>query len=243
MEMNWPDAIAALCVRVEEALKDLPGPAVAPREEFFAPHNLWIMEVRFTCEQSIEYVRGILFLLDQGLNRPAAALSRSIYECWIRFEYLLDHEAELRDWFEWQISHDYHSCLERSLYDADLGATDKQGLQEDMNIMEGLLGEVPRKRGHQWKSPGSMLKDISRNLPAGSHPLLRRHLIAYPSEYVHIRARSVPPSGPIIGLSAIFFTEIVKKAMKLCLDTQLIDVPAGEIEALCDTVRSATAPR
>ena len=243
METYSTDAVAELCVRVEQALQDLPGPDRTSREAFFATDSLWRMEARSTCEQAIEYVRAIISLLDQGLTRPAAALSRSIHECYIRFEYLLDHEDQLRDWFKWQISRDYHSAQDRWRYDTGLSTSDKQGLQEDMKIMEALLSEVPIKPGDQWKSTGCMLKDISRNLSAGSHLQMRRHLIAYPSEYVHIRVSGFPPTGPIIGLSAISFSEIVRRAMTLCTDKRMIDLPAGEIGALCRKVRSATAPR
>ena len=243
MEAYSSDTIAELCLRVEQALKDLPGPDRTSREAFFATDSLWRMEVRFTCDQAIEYVRAIILLLDQGLTRPAAALSRSIHECFVRFEYLLDHEDQLCGWFKRQISRDYHSAHDRWRYDTGLSAADNQGLQEDMKIMEALLGEVPIKPGDQWKSTGSMLEDISRNLRAGFHLQMRRHLIAYPSEYVHIRVSSCSPPGPIIGLSAISFSEIVRKAMQLCTDKRMIDLPAGEIGALCRKVLSDTAPR
>ena len=214
-----------------------------PVRHFFATDSLWRMEARYTCEQAIEYVRAIISLLDQSLARPAAALSRSIHECYIRFEYLLDHEDQLRDWFKWQISRDYYSTQDRWCYDQRLSTSDKQGLQEYMKTMEDLLGEVPIKPHDQWKSTGFMLKDVSRNLPAGFHLQMRRHLIAYPSEYVHIRASGFPPTGPIMGLSAISFSEIIRRAMTLCTDKQMIDLPVGEIDALCRKVRSETAPR
>ena len=243
METNSSEAIAELCSRVEEALKNLPGPDRTSREAFFHPYSLWKMELPATCGQVIEYMRSIILLLNQGLNRPAMALSRSIHECYIRFEYLLDREDELRDWFEWQISRDYHSCCDRLSYDTGLPEEDKQGLWTDKKIMEELLGKVPAKRADQWKSTMTMLKVISRNLPAGADLQMRRHLIAYPSDYVHLRTSSIPSIGQIIGISVISFSEILRKAVKLCTDRRMIDLPVGDIEGLCRRVRSDTAPK
>ena len=112
MEDHLPDRVDELCRRVREAMWDLPEPMRATRDEFFAIGNLWRIEIHSTCDQAVEYVRGVWLLTDEGLNRPAAALSRSIHECGIRFHYLAENEDELPDWFLWQMSHDYHATLE-----------------------------------------------------------------------------------------------------------------------------------
>ena len=102
MEDYLVEELAEVVTRVKEVLWDLQGPVRTPPEAFFDIDNLWKIEIPSTCRQSIEYVRGVMLLIDQGLNRPAAALSRSIHVCYIRFEYLSDHEEELPDWFHWR---------------------------------------------------------------------------------------------------------------------------------------------
>lgn len=97
-----------ICGRVEEALKGLPSPEPTSREAMLATDYLWRLEIFWTCGQVIEHYRSVRLLIDQGLHRAAAALSRSIHESKIRFEYLVHNEGELLDWFEWQWSRDYH---------------------------------------------------------------------------------------------------------------------------------------
>ena len=84
MEGYLSDRMNELFLRVRAAIWDLPDPVRTTRDEFFAIDNLWEIEIRSTCDQAVEYVRGVWLLIDEGLNRPAAALSRSIHECWMR---------------------------------------------------------------------------------------------------------------------------------------------------------------
>ena len=60
-------------------LKVLPILTDPSPETFFEQSNLWSEEIRNTCGQVIEYYKHST-LVDQGLVRPAAALSRSISE-------------------------------------------------------------------------------------------------------------------------------------------------------------------
>ena len=138
METNWSDMIADLCVPVEEVLRDWPSPGFTYREEFFAPSYLWKMEIESTCEQVIQYYRSTRLLIDEGLGRPAAALSRSIHECLIRLDYLSDHPEELLDWFRWQLSRDYHLYRDTVRYGERVSDEATRNLQQGMGLIEFL---------------------------------------------------------------------------------------------------------
>ena len=109
MECYLSETIDELRELVRKAKWDLPEPVRTSREEFLEIDNLWNIEIRSTCDQAVQFMGAVNLTIDDGLNRPAAALSRSIHECSIRFHYLSDHEDELPDWFLWQMSHDYHA--------------------------------------------------------------------------------------------------------------------------------------
>ena len=189
MEDYLVEELAEVVTRVKEVLWDLPGPVRTPPEAFFDIDNLWKIEIPSTCRQSIEYVCGVMLLIDQGLNRPAAALSRSIHECYIRFEYLSDHEEELPDWFHWRKSHDYHATRDTLRHFARLSEADTQRLQEGIKDVEDLLGGAPSKPTYPWKSPTSMLQYVASSFGPEAYGPLYRQLIADPSEYVHIHGK------------------------------------------------------
>ena len=245
MEDYFTDRIDDLCVRVKKAMRELPDPVRTCREEFFAIDNLWRIEIRSTCEQAVEYFRSVGLLIDEGLNRPAAALSRSIHECRIRFHYLANNEDELPAWFKWQISYDYHAILDFLCHYSAQSSADEEAyrrLQQELKDVEDFLGEVPSKPTFPWKSPRSMLQDVSNSLGPEAYRPLYRQLIANPSEYVHIYVSGDPSWSTVLQLSEISFVAIIKRAMQLCANKQLIVPSAGEIEALCDQCYRVTQP-
>ena len=236
MEDYLVEELAEVVTRVKEVLWDLPGPVRTPPEAFFDIDNLWKIEIPSTCRQSIEYVCGVMLLIDQGLNRPAAALSRSIHECYIRFEYLSDHEEELPDWFHWRKSHDYHATRDTLRHFARLSEADTQRLQEGIKDVEDLLGGAPSKPTYPWKSPTSMLQYVASSFGPEAYGPLYRQLIADPSEYVHIHGKGGPSWHATMRLTEISFSAIIKRAMQLCIHKQLLGPSAAEIESLCDRI-------
>ena len=169
MEGYLSDPIEELRELVRKAKWNLPKPVRMSREAFFDIDNLWKIEIRSTCDQAVEFMGGVVLTINDGLNRPAAALSRSIHECWIRFHYLSDHEDELPDWFRWQMSHDYHATLDTlrkyEAADADDDQT-LQRLQENNRAVKDFLGEEPPKRPHPWK--GAHIDAAGHNQQLGS---------------------------------------------------------------------------
>ena len=234
METYSSDALTEVCELVEAALRSLPEQRSSSSEEFFAPDNLWRTEIEHTCVQAIEYFRAIMSLLDQRLNRPATALVRSIHELAIRFVYLADHQDELSDWVEWQMSRDYHLCLEAWRYDPG----PKKALESRMRMLEGLLGEKPKKPSDQWKAMAYMLRDITRNQGAGTDLWFRRHFVAYPSQYVHMHAIDCPTARWTGYLAVLNFVGTVSVAMKLSVDKGLMSPTAAEISERCDQLSS-----
>ena len=80
--MDRHSEIFDLCAATEHILCQIPLRAAASRDEYFAMHNLWSLEIESTCSQIIQYYRGVRALVDQGLSRPAATLARGIiYVC------------------------------------------------------------------------------------------------------------------------------------------------------------------
>ena len=243
MEDHLPDSIDGLCERIKEVLWEFPEPVRTPKDGYFAIDNLWKIEIRSTCEQAVEYVRAIRLLIDDGLDRPAAALSRSIHELRIRFHYLSAHEEELPDWFNWQISHDYHATLDILKCGVVQTAGNERGRQrlcEEIRDIEGFLGEVPVKRNYPWKGARSMLQDVKSGFGPEAYGPLYRQLIADPSDYVHIHVTGRPNLFEILQLSEISFAATVKRAMQLCAGKQLLGPSAPEIEVLCDQVLRRT---
>ena len=245
MECDLSDPIEELRELVRKAKWDLPGPVRTSREAFFDIDNLWKIEIRSTCDQAVEFMGGVLLTINDGLVRPAAALSRSIHECRIRFHYLSDHEDELPDWFLWQMSHDYHATVDTlGKYEA-AGAADDQTLQrlrEANQALKDFLGEEPPKRSHPWKSPVSMLQDLTRDFGPAAYGPMHRELISDPSDYVHIHVTGQPNWMRILQLAECSFAAIIKRAMQLCIRKGLLGSSAHEIESLCDQVLRSEVP-
>ena len=239
MDEHLSDPIEELRELVRKAKWRLPEPVRTPREAFFDIDNLWKIEIRSTCDQAAEFMGGVVLTINDGLNRAAAALSRSIHECWIRFHYLSDHEGELPDWFRWQMSHDYHATIDTLRKYEAAGATDDQTLQRLRKANEDVkdfLGEEPPKRPHPWKSPVSMLRAITVSLGPDAYGPMHRQLIADPSDYVHIHVTGEPNWMMTLRLAERSFAAIIKRAMEICVQKGLLGSPAHEIEALCDRI-------
>ena len=234
METQFSDSMVELCAWVDQALKDLPNPEPTSREELLSHDYLWRLEIYLTCGQLVEYFRSIKLLISEGLYRPAAALSRSVHECTVRFDYLANNENELRDWIEWQWSRDYHQYHDELRYGDVLGAERAWVLQERMKSIVFLMGEAPPKRNHPWKRLSDMLKYSYRDSESGHDRRHYRWFIANLSQYVHIGHSDVPSPELTDMLTAISVVSTFGRAMRLCKDKQVIDPPAAEIVALCE---------
>ena len=239
MESYLSNRMDELCQRVRDAMWDLPEPVRSTRDKFFVIDNLWKIEIRSTCDQAVEYVQGVWLLVDQGLNRPAAGLSRSIHECGIRFHYLAENEDELPDWFLWQMSHDYHATLETISQCDALGAEHAErsrGLRKEIREVADFLGREPDKPDPFWKTAQAMLRDLTSDLgPEVAGPIYFQ-LMSEPSDYVHIHVTGQPNWMRTLDMTETSFVAIIKKAMRLCSEKQLLGPSATEIAALCDEI-------
>lgn len=230
-------AVTEVCARGQEVLKEL-QPQGVPHAEFFEMDNLWRIEIWGTCQPLIECYQSILLLTDQRFLRPAAALSRSVHEAHIRFEYLADNEHELRSCIEWQMSRAYHRNLDYLRYDAGLHPQSDREARALKRDFEALLGRRPKKPPYPWRGNAMMLENIAGHFPSGFHKMLLRRLIEYPSEYVHIGVSSEPAADSVIGTTELCVLLTIQRAMKLCRDKQLTSSrareTANEIVMLCD---------
>lgn len=238
MPEQTTDKIDQLSLRVREALREIPDYVRQPKDEYFAIDNLWKIEITSTCKQAVEYLRAVILLTDEGLDRPAAALSRSLHELFIRFRYLSEYENELPDWFFWQISRDYYATvdtLNHTVVQDERDEKARHGLQRELRDIKYFLGEVPKERNFPWKSARNMLRELT----VGSEwdpESLHRQLIGNPSDWVHIYVSSYPNVFTIIELSEASFVWTVKTAMQLCHNKSLIGPSATEIVTVCDQV-------
>ena len=217
-----------VCTYVEDFLDELPKPTMNCPGEFFATVNLWLIEIPSTCGQIIEHYRAILLLIDRKLPRPAMALSRSIHEAYFRFEYLCDNEHELRDWTEWQMSHEYHRFRESLQYDREVDPETRRSLERRMRQYEVLTGGTPKKFPYQWKSSREILCSIANNLGDGWDKKLRRLLLQYPSEFVHIRVSERPSPKWIIDATEISVLSAMRRATEICLDKEIFSSQTSE---------------
>lgn len=239
MEDCLSDPVEDLRELVRKVKWDLPEPVRTSPEVFFDIENLWKIEIFSTCDQAVEFMGGVILTINDGLNRPAAALSRSIHECCIRFHYLSEHEDELPDWFLWQMGHDYHATEDTLRKYEAAGAADDQTLQrlrEANQAVKDFLREEPPKRSYPWKASRLMLQDLTSSLGPDAYGPIHRQLIAYPSDYVHIHVTGQPDWMGTLQLAEMSFAAIVKRAMQLCIQKGLLDSSAREIEALCDHI-------
>lgn len=235
--MTGREVVTEVCEQAAEVLQEL-APKGVPHGEFFEVDNLWRFEIWGTCWPVIEHYYSILSLTDQGRGRSAAALSRGVHEAHIRFEYLVDNEHELRSWVEWRMGQEYHRCREYLQFDSGANPSLDSESAELMDNLEKLLGGPPKKPAFPWRSASMMLENIAGHLPGGFHKRLRRRLIEFPSEYVHIGFSSAPVLSYTVGTAALCVLVTMQRAMSLCRDKGLVSAQATktaqEIVAKCD---------
>ncbi len=235
--MHWREVVTEVCERAAEVLQEL-RPKGGPHVEFFEMGNLWRFEIWGTCPSVIEHYYSILSLVDQGLVRPAAALSRGVHEAHIRFEYLVDNEHELQSWVEWRMGQEYHRCREYLQFDSGANPNLDSESAELMDNLEALLGGPPKKPAFPWRSARMMLENIAGHLPGGFHKRLRRRLIEFPSDYVHIGFSGEPVPSSVVGTTELCVLLTVQRAMSLCRDKGLLSAQAtktaDEIVTKCD---------
>ena len=224
--MNQNHELERLCTLVESALDGMRRRRLSP-SEFWEPDNLWEWEISNTCTQILECYRGILVLAAGNLSRPAAALSRSIHEAYIRFVYLTDREDELRDWFEWQMIREYHSARESLEYDQFISADRREEYRYVMSNIHTLLEMPPTKRRFPWRPIGDMLNHIARDLPEGTDRQLKRHLLDQFSDNVHISLGGDQPLELTIGLAEVSIMDAMERAVRVITDKS-IAVQAGD---------------
>ena len=90
------EMILDLCVKAEEVLDDLTVPVVVPHEEYFQEAHLWMLEVNAVCSLLQWYYGGVVVCLQNGLNFPAAALTRCIHELFFRSNIWLNTKRNYR---------------------------------------------------------------------------------------------------------------------------------------------------
>ena len=234
-----------VCTAAEEdVLSELSGRKATSRDAFFEDANLWRLEVHSTCSQIIEHYRGILLLIDQGLSRPAAALSRSIHEAFFRFDYLTDKKDELdelKDWTEWQLNQDYYDLCNSLRYDTYPHAETKTAVEESMRRVVSLLGGPPTKRRpYPWRGTSAIFHGVAGHLPDGGDKRLQRILIDFTSGYVHIRRLGKEPPAKWIEISAeTSVLMAIRRSMELCRDKALLSREAGEVASGIVTICGA----
>ena len=237
--MDRRSMILGVCTAAENILSELPKRKSTSRDAFFEVANLWRLEVHSTCSQIIEHYRGILLLIDQGLPRPAAALSRSIHEAFFRFYYLADNEYELRDWTEWQLNHDYYTLRDSLQYDTDFYAETKRAQEENLKMFESLLGGSPKRRLYPWRDTSTIFRSVARNLPDGVDKKLQRILIGFSSGYVHIRKGVEPPAEWTEGSAETSILSAIQRSMEVCRDKGLLSHEADEVASGIVTICGA----
>ena len=227
--MDRHSAILDLCAVTERILHQIPLRATGSREEFFTTANLWTLEIESTCSQIIQYHRGVWALINEGLFRPAATLARSIHEACFRFKYLAENEHELRDWEEWQITQDYQFARHSLQHDLANDDTEtRRSLERAMAEWEQLLGGQLMRRPHPWRSTSEIFRKVEEEVPEGRGKALRRHLVGFFSEYVHLRRFVEPPPGLIVSSVEFSVLLTIRRAMVLCLEKGLIPLDASE---------------
>ena len=237
--------ILALCRAASDVVDNLAPPVGVSRETYFADENLWRLEIDTVCGLVHEYYSGVLACLQQHLDFPAAALTRSIHEACFRFKYLAEHEEELRDWEEWQLSQDYYLLkisLEHDLSSLGTGNAGEVGhlLEGKLAAIEELLGGPPLPRRNPWRTTSQIFDNLVdvETLPNERGRGFRRHTIGFFSEYTHPRRFPVPPEGLTLFSASLSVLLTLRRAMELCRKKDLLpagaDTRAGLIVEECE---------
>ena len=115
-----------------------------------------------------------------------------------------------------------------------LSADKSRRLHHDARSIELLLGKVPPKRNHPWKSTRKMLEYLHETSEPDDALRFYRWFIKDVSQYVHISSSYAPSPELTTWFTEISVITTLCKAMGLCRDNLFIDTPAGEIATLCD---------
>ena len=238
--MDRHSAILNLCEAAEYVLYQIPLEATASREEHFATANLWSLEIESTCSQIIQFYRAVSSLIGQDLPGPAAALARAIHEACYRFKYLAEHEHELEDWEKWQIAQDYQLAASSIQHDLPPEHEIARNLERALVKWDDLLDGAPTRRPHPWRSTSEIFADLEAGLPNNRGKSLRRHVIAFFSDYVHIRRTTQVPSDLIMWSTDFHVLLTIRRGMVLCLEKGLLPIqarePADEIVTECESL-------
>ena len=245
-QIDWAQMILDLCVATRDVSGHLIPPVVVTRETYFSEDHLWRLETDTVCGLVYEYYGGVLVCIEQQLDFPAAALTRCVLEVCFRFKYLAEHEVELRDWEEWQLTQDYHllkAFLEhdvRALNPASADGELGHMVRGKMAAIEDLLGGPPASRQHPWRTTSQIFDNLVdvETLPNERGRGFRRHTIGFFSEYIHPRRFPIPPEDLTlfsVGLSVLL---TLRRAMELCRKKRLLaaeaDTRAGQIMEECE---------
>ena len=237
--------ILDLCVEARDVLDHLIRPVMSPRESYFSDEHLWRLEVDTVCDLVHVYYGGVLVCIEQQLNSPAAALTRCVHEVCFRFKYLAEHERELRDWEEWQLSQDYHLLKTFLEHDVKVLNPDAVGETERMVVgkmatIEDLLGGPPPPRQHPWRTTSQIFDNLTdvETLRNERGRGFRRHTIGFFSEYVHPRRFPIPPEDLTLFSAGFSVLLTLRRAMELCRKKKLLppeaDTRAGHIMKGCE---------
>ena len=227
--MNRRSQILNLCTATENLFAELPERTTTSREAFFAPSNLWSLEVKSTCNQIFDHYKAVLVLIDQGLPRPAAALARTIADAYCRFLHLVENKDQLESWTKWQLTQDFWSLRDSIQFDTYFPPHIQQKQVELMDRYTELLGGTPRRWGFPWKSTKKMLRSTTQNLPEGTGDWLYRTGFQFFSRYVHISRAVDPPPEFTVGSSEQNVLMSITAAMVLCLDEKMFSLEASDL--------------
>ena len=217
----------ALCLDVEMALDELRMRILSPAE-FWDPVNLWEWEISNTFGQIFGCYRAILLIAKHGIARPAAALSRSIHEAYIRFVYLIRNEWELKDWFEYNLSVQYHSAQDTLTYDPIPNDDHEEEYRTVIDNVELLMERRPKRRKFPWRPMRHLLNDVTSGLPAGNAMQVRRLLLHNPSESVHIQFGGPQPSELTLALAEVSITDAMKRVLEMLDQNRIMPRPKSE---------------
>lgn len=237
-------SVEEICQLTDEILAELKSPSLAP-VDFFKMEHMWSLEIRGTLRGMVDHWRAIVLSVQQDLGRPAMALSRSVHEACVRFDYITDHPYELRSWIEWGLASEYHTYRDRLRYDARDDPDRQAGAQWHMDHIEPLIGKSPKRPPFPWRPLRHMTEVIAGHHPDNFHRRMHRILQQEPSAYVHIRLTPEPIPEIVLFLTEVSLVETIRKAMDLIVEMDLTPALSHErarkVAGLCQSWMEAEA--